>query len=78
MKSINKIFYTNNPLANDYHIILNQYLESKGFLVIKNKTYNVAFREGPSSVSLLNVIQSVAAMHGLSVLEISQAQEDKY
>lgn len=75
-RSLARIFYTSSQVANDYEMIVIQYLESKGYLIVKNKSYNVAFREGPAVVSILNVIVPIAATHGISVLQLNQVPED--
>jgi len=75
-KSINLIFYFNGQVANDYQMILIQYLENKGYLVFINKNFNVAFRDGPSTVTLLNVIQPIASTHGMLVIDINQVQDE--
>ena len=75
-KSLNKIFYMSSQLANDYQMILIQYLENKDYLIVKDKSYNVAFRDGSSTVSFSNVIQQITATHGISVVELNQAQND--
>ncbi len=75
-QNLDKLFYLNNQAATDYQMILIQYLENKGYLIIRNKSVNVAFRDGPSVVTLLNVIQPIAAAQGMSIVEINQVHED--
>jgi len=76
VQNLDKLFYINSQVVNDYQMILIQYLENKGYLIIKNRSVNVAFRDGPSVVTLLNVIQTIFAAKGMSIFEINQVNED--
>lgn len=76
LNSRKKVFYTNSALLNDYQNILAQYLESKDYLIIYNRSFNVAFRDGPSVVSLLTVIQPIVTENGITLVELNQVQED--
>jgi hypothetical protein len=75
-RALDTIFFINGQVADDYQIILVQYLENQGYLVIKNRGINVAFWDGPSTIALLNVVELIAATHGISVMEISHAKEN--
>ncbi len=75
-KNLDKLFYINGQAANDYQTILIQYLENKGYLIVKNRSFNVAFRDAPSVVTLLNVIQPIATVYGIPIVDINQVQED--
>lgn len=75
-KSLGKIFYVNSQSITDYQTIVIQYLENQGYLVIKNKSYNVIFRDTPQVVTLMNVIQQIASSHGIQTFEIAQVQAE--
>ncbi|MGB3778398.1 MAG: metallophosphoesterase, partial [Tunicatimonas sp.] len=75
-RSLDQIFYISSQIADDYEMILVQYLQNKGYLIVKDRSYNVAFRDGPSTISFLNIIQPIAATHGMSVIELKQVQDD--
>ncbi|AKQ46595.1 hypothetical protein TH63_14700 [Rufibacter radiotolerans] len=74
-RSLDTLFYINSQVLNDYQLILIQYLENKGYLIFINRSYNVAFRDGQSTVTLLNVLQPIAATHGMQIMDINLAQE---
>jgi predicted MPP superfamily phosphohydrolase len=78
LKNQNKdsIFYIDGTVISDYHTILIQFLENKGYLVFKNMGVNVAFKDGFSYMTLLNALQPIAAECKINLIELNHVQDD--
>lgn len=72
MQSIDRIFYQNSAVLTDYQAIVVQYLDSKNYLIFRNRNTAVSFHDSQQqTTSFVNVIQLIAAEHGIAVQEIS-------
>ncbi|WP_025142204.1 metallophosphoesterase [Pedobacter jeongneungensis] len=68
---LDTIFTTNQVGLNDYQIILKQYLENKGFIVVRNQTISVQLRHAAPQGSLDQVLRLIGEIHGVLVKDLS-------
>ncbi|NML19416.1 hypothetical protein HHL16_00955 [Pseudoflavitalea sp. G-6-1-2] len=70
--NITNVYINSKFVSSEYELIVSQYLEDMGNLVIENNTINVQFWDGSQPVSLSSVLQLLCSEHGMVLTEISE------
>lgn len=71
VSNLSYIFYYNSVNLDDYHKILVQFLNSKGYLVFLNRGISVNFRDTPQTISLSGAMQQIAAHYNLKYVDLA-------
>jgi len=68
---LDAVFITGQAGLNDYQMILKQYLENKGHLVVRNKPINVQLRHASPQASLDQVLRFIGEIYGIVIKDLS-------